>query len=211
MREPAVDGAACRASGVAADDNSRHAAPPEQVRTDIETTREETTCRSIAAPSSKGVLAAGASLAVLKAPAVHGPGRPDPASASSRVKTGPLASGGIQMEQGVTRLLQGARATSSPAAGRAAHRRHRRQPGAGAHQDAGAGRARSRSTCIIGPLAAFEALAIDDYIRSSQTPILTRRRRRGHDAAQGQPVAGAAELAPRRSRAIRSATTPPRS
>ncbi len=27
--------------------------------------------------------------------------------------------------------------------------------------------------CIIGPLAAFEALAIDDYIRSSQTPILT--------------------------------------
>ena len=26
---------------------------------------------------------------------------------------------------------------------------------------------------LIGPLAAFEALAIDDYIRSSQTPILT--------------------------------------
>jgi len=26
---------------------------------------------------------------------------------------------------------------------------------------------------IIGPLAAFEALAIDDYIKSSQTPILT--------------------------------------
>ena len=27
--------------------------------------------------------------------------------------------------------------------------------------------------CLIGPLAAFEALAIDDYIRSSKTPILT--------------------------------------
>src|SRR5436853_4266892 len=27
--------------------------------------------------------------------------------------------------------------------------------------------------CIIGPLAAFEALAIDDYIRTSKTPILT--------------------------------------
>src|SRR5436853_7535523 len=27
--------------------------------------------------------------------------------------------------------------------------------------------------CIIGPLAAFEALAIDDYVRSSKTPILT--------------------------------------
>ena len=26
---------------------------------------------------------------------------------------------------------------------------------------------------LIGPLAAFEALAIDDYIRSSKTPILT--------------------------------------
>ena len=27
--------------------------------------------------------------------------------------------------------------------------------------------------CLIGPLAAFEALAIDDYIKSSKTPILT--------------------------------------
>src|SRR5216683_1827154 len=26
---------------------------------------------------------------------------------------------------------------------------------------------------LIGPLAAFEALAIDDYIKSSKTPILT--------------------------------------
>ena len=28
-------------------------------------------------------------------------------------------------------------------------------------------------SCLIGPLAAFEALAIDDYIRSSKTPILS--------------------------------------
>ena len=63
---------------------------------------------------------------------------------------------------------------------------------------------------IIGPLAAFEALAIDDYIRSSKTPILT--------------VAGAEDMtqrkanpwlvrpsARRRRPAIRSPTTPPRS
>ncbi len=32
---------------------------------------------------------------------------------------------------------------------------------------------RLKVSVLIGPLAAFEALAIDDYIRSSQTPILT--------------------------------------
>ena len=48
--------------------------------------------------------------------------------------------------------------------------------------------------CLIGPLAAFEALAIDDYIRSSQDPDPHRRGRRGHDAAQAEPVAGSAKL-----------------
>ena len=32
---------------------------------------------------------------------------------------------------------------------------------------------RLKVSVLIGPLAAFEALAIDDYIRTSQTPILT--------------------------------------
>src|SRR5258707_5632153 len=37
---------------------------------------------------------------------------------------------------------------------------------------------------LIGPLAAFEALAIDDYVRSSRTPILS--------------VAGAEDMTPRK-------------
>ena len=52
------------------------------------------------------------------------------------------------------------------------HRRHRRQSGGVPHQDAGAGRTVQR-VLLLGPLAAFEALAIDDYIRSTQDADLT--------------------------------------
>src|SRR5204862_5611393 len=88
------------------------------------------------------------------------------------IKTGPLASGGLQMEQGVLTFLKD---RGNKLAGRAVELHT---------QDTGGNPAQARTKtqelverlnvhCIIGPLAAFEALAIDDYIRSSKTPILT--------------------------------------
>ena len=56
---------------------------------------------------------------------------------------------------------------------------------------------------LIGPLAAFEALAIDDYIRSSKTPILTVAGAEDMTQRKAEPVAGARRARPRRSRAIR--------
>ena len=61
------------------------------------------------------------------------------------VKTGPLASGGIQMEQGLTLYLKERNNTLAGRPVRALHRRHRRRPAHGAHQDAGAGRAATTS------------------------------------------------------------------
>src|SRR5262245_60316935 len=53
----------------------------------------------------KGMLASGASVAVLKAPAVHAQAAPFKLGLLT-VKTGPLAQGGIQMEQGVITFLK---------------------------------------------------------------------------------------------------------
>src|SRR5438046_10288618 len=117
----------------------------------------------------KGALAAG--VAVLRVPA-------DPAqSAPLRVgfltiKTGPLASGGLQMEQGLTvffkernNTLAGrpVELTTADTAGNPAQARTKTQELV----------ERLNVAVLIGALAAFEALAIDDYIRASRTPILT--------------------------------------
>ena len=64
---------------------------------------------------------------------------------------------------------------------------------------------------LIGPLAAFEGVAIDDYIRSSKTPILTVAGAEEDDAAQGQSVGWCGRAPPRHSRATPSPTTPRRS
>src|SRR5262249_47345710 len=53
----------------------------------------------------KGMLASSASVAVLKAPAVHAQAAPFKLGLLT-VKTGPLAQGGIQMEQGVVTFLK---------------------------------------------------------------------------------------------------------
>ena len=47
---------------------------------------------------------------------------------------------------------------------------------------------RFKVSVLIGPLAAFEALAIDDYIRSSQTPILTVAGAEDMNPAEAEPV-----------------------
>jgi branched-chain amino acid transport system substrate-binding protein len=119
----------------------------------------------------KGALAAGVASQTFKVPAAEAQAGPIRVGFHT-VKTGPLASGGLQMEQGVTLFFK---ERGNKLGGRNVELHT---------QDTGGNPAQARTKtqelverlnvhCIIGPLAAFEALAIDDYIRSSQTPILT--------------------------------------
>jgi branched-chain amino acid transport system substrate-binding protein len=113
-----------------------------------------------------GALAAGA--AVLKVPAA--PAQAGPLRVGFlTIKTGPLASGGLQMEQGLTvffkernNMLAGrpVELTTADTAGNPAQARTKTQELV----------ERLNVAVLIGPLAAFEALAIDDYIRSPTMP-----------------------------------------
>jgi len=118
----------------------------------------------------KGMLGAGASLAVLKAPAVH-------AQTPFRiglltVKTGPLAQGGIQMEQGLVTFLK---EKNNTLAGRKVEMISADTGGnpAGAKTKASELIERDKVNVILGPLAAFELLAITDYVRDNQTPLIS--------------------------------------
>src|SRR5919202_1593195 len=88
------------------------------------------------------------------------------------VKTGPLAQGGIQMEQGIATFLK---EKNNTLAGRKVEL---------VVGDTGGnpGGARSKSqelierdnvNVILGPLAAFELLAILDFVRDKQTPLIS--------------------------------------
>jgi branched-chain amino acid transport system substrate-binding protein len=99
------------------------------------------------------------------------------------VKTGPLAQGGIQMEQGVltylkeTNYMIGGRKVdfiSADTGGNPAGTKTKTQELI----------ERDKVDVILGPLAAFELLAITDYIREQKTPTLS--------------VAGADDLTQRR-------------
>src|SRR3989304_6144978 len=116
--------------------------------------------------------AAGAALATFKFPA--------PAIAQAApfklglltVKTGPLAQGGIQMEQGVVTYLKEKNYTfagrkvefiSADTGGNPAGTKTKTQELV----------ERSQVDAILGPLAAFELLAITDYIKEHKTPMLS--------------------------------------
>src|SRR5919197_4736841 len=119
----------------------------------------------------KGALIAGVATQVLRVPAA--PAQSGPIRVGFlTVKTGPLASGGLQMEQGLTVFFKERNNTlagrpvelhTADTAGNPAQARTKTQELV----------ERLNVAVLIGPLAAFEALAIDDYVRSSQTPILT--------------------------------------
>jgi branched-chain amino acid transport system substrate-binding protein len=88
------------------------------------------------------------------------------------VKTGPLASGGLQMEQGLTLYLKERNGVlagrpvelfTGDSAGAPAVARTKMQELV----------ERDRISCLIGPLATAEALAVDDYIRDKQIPTLS--------------------------------------
>lgn len=119
----------------------------------------------------KSALAAGVATSALRVPAAVA--QPGPIKVGFlTVKSGALASGGLQMEQGITtffkqrnNMLAGrpVEVTTGDTAGNPAQARTKTQELVerfGVH-------------VLIGPLAAFEALAIDDYVKSSKTPIIT--------------------------------------
>jgi branched-chain amino acid transport system substrate-binding protein len=117
----------------------------------------------------KGVAAAGLGVA---APAVlraqTGPMR----IGFLTVKTGPLASGGIQMEEGLILYLK---ERNNTLAGRPVELHTGDSAGAPAVARTKMQELveRDNISCLIGPLATAEALAIDDYIREKQIPTLS--------------------------------------
>jgi len=118
----------------------------------------------------KGLAAAGVGVAALRAPYVH-------AQAPFKlglltVKTGPLAQGGIQMEQGIAALLK---EKNNTLAGRKIEFISADTGGnpAGAKTKAQELIERDKVNVILGPLAAFELLAIMDYVRDNQTPLVS--------------------------------------
>jgi branched-chain amino acid transport system substrate-binding protein len=116
--------------------------------------------------------AAGAALATFKFPA--------PAIAQAApfklglltVKTGPLAQGGIQMEQGVVTFLK---EKNNTFAGRKVEFISADTGGspAGTKTKAQELVEREKVDAILGPLAAFELLAITDYIKEQKIPMLS--------------------------------------
>ncbi|HEU5277135.1 MAG TPA: ABC transporter substrate-binding protein [Xanthobacteraceae bacterium] len=88
------------------------------------------------------------------------------------VKTGPLAQGGIQMEQGISVLLK---QKNNTLAGRKIEFISADTGGnpAGAKTKAQELIERDKVNVILGPLAAFELLAITDYVRDNATPLIS--------------------------------------
>jgi branched-chain amino acid transport system substrate-binding protein len=88
------------------------------------------------------------------------------------VKTGPLAQGGIQMEQGIATFLK---EKGGSLAGRKIDFISADTGGnpAGAKTKAQELIERDKVNVILGPLAAFELLAITDYVRDNQTPLIS--------------------------------------
>lgn len=88
------------------------------------------------------------------------------------VKTGPLASGGIDMERALVMYLK---ERNNELAGRKIDLIVADTAGvpATARTKTQELVERDNVQCLIGPLAAFEALAIDDYIRQTKTPTLS--------------------------------------
>jgi len=118
----------------------------------------------------KGLAGAGAAIATMRAPYVH-------AQAPFKiglltVKTGPLAQGGIQMEQGLLTFLK---EKGNTLAGRKIEFISADTGGnpAGARTKAQELIERDKVNVILGPLAAFELLAITNYVRDNATPLIS--------------------------------------
>ena len=119
----------------------------------------------------KGMLATTAAVAGVKAPAVHAQAAPFKLGLLT-IKTGPLAQGGIQMEQGVLTYLK---EKNNTMAGRKVEFISADCGGtpAGTKTKVQELVERDKVDTILGPLAAFELLAITDYIAQSKVPLLS--------------------------------------
>ena len=119
----------------------------------------------------KGLAGAGIGLSAMKAPMVLAQAAPFKIGLLT-VKTGPLAQGGIQMEQGILTLLK---EKSNTLAGRKVELLVADTGGnpAGAKTKAQELIERDKVDVILGPLAAFELLAITDYVRENATPLIS--------------------------------------
>ena len=113
------------------------------------------------------------------------------------VKTGPLAQGGIQMEQGANLFLKD---RNNMLAGRKVELLVGDTGGnpAGTKTKAQELIERDNVDMIFGPLAAFELLAITDYVAAHKTPILSLRRRRTCRSASPTRISCAPPAPPRR-------------
>jgi branched-chain amino acid transport system substrate-binding protein len=118
----------------------------------------------------KGLAATGVSAAAVRAPYVHA--QTPFKLGLLTVKTGPLAQGGIQMEQGIAAFLK---EKGNALAGRKVDFISADTGGnpAGAKTKAQELIERDKVNVILGPLAAFELLAITDYVRDNQTPLIS--------------------------------------
>ena len=119
----------------------------------------------------QGIAASGAAFA-LNAPAVLRAQSAPFKIGLLTVKTGPFAQGGIQMEQGISTLLKEKNNTLS---GRAIELVVADTGGNPANAKTKAQELieRDHVNVIFGPLAAFELLAITDYVRDSKMPLIS--------------------------------------
>src|SRR3979490_1899348 len=99
------------------------------------------------------------------------------------VRTGPLAAGGRQMEEGINLLLK---ERNYPFPGRKVDIifADTAGPPALAKKKTQELIEREKVHVIIGPLATFEALAIDDYMLQSKVPLITPTSAAQNDLAQ---------------------------
>lgn len=125
---------------------------------------------SIFQPTRRALVAGAAALAATARPA-RAQSMPPLKVGFLTVKTGPLAAGGIQQEYGLNTFLQDRKMVL---AGRQVQLFTADTGGAPANTRTKAQELVERDgvDVIIGPLAAVEALAIDDYIRAKQMPTL---------------------------------------
>jgi branched-chain amino acid transport system substrate-binding protein len=118
-----------------------------------------------------GMLASGASAVAVRMPVARAQAAPFRIGLLT-VKTGPLAQGGIQMEQGIAAFLK---EKNNMLAGRKVELLVADTGGnpAGAKTKAQEVIERDKVNVILGPLAAFELLAITDYVRDNATPLIS--------------------------------------
>ncbi|HXY89322.1 MAG TPA: ABC transporter substrate-binding protein [Xanthobacteraceae bacterium] len=119
----------------------------------------------------KGLAATGVGLVTIKMPYVRAQ-TPAFKIGLLTVKTGPLAQGGNQMEQGILTFLS---EKNNTLAGRKVELISADTGGnpAGAKTKAQELIERDKVNIILGPLAAFELLAITDYVRDNETPLMS--------------------------------------